>query len=408
MSQDNGWVPPGATSKPDILFLLNDSFNLDASDSDYYLTGCPSGKGCSLQIRSSNGQDILYQYPASGTKSNIIKIGTKLSGCKLYLFVSKNRNIDFMGTNADPIAGIIITPMIRNYNKSGNNTTYEPYLAIAVQSVEVSNEQISIAGDIGPLLDQGEPFWASRAKLVHGGVVFDLVKGDDVSATWSQTGFFSSWATGIMCNTRNFIVDGNLVTWGGQSTVVANTTSYGKRAISTSLSVESYVSDCGSGQLSTDSMAIPEYIPIGDIRYNPNKTYFYYNETANAFLLEEEDLTDEATFYRLRNSLFEFNTNHYAVSGIIFDSIFTEIADSASTSYHVFLQKYGAGDCYPAKREAGGFRVIGTPGLSFAWEVKVKKKSASQGELVSNDVGSYDLSDRYAEMDYYNQYPYQG
>ena len=311
-----------------------------------------------------------------------------------------------MGTNANPNAGIVITPMIRNYKKSGNNTTYEPYLAIAVQSVEVSNEQISIAGDIGPLLNQGEPFWASRAKLVHGGVVFDLVKGDDVSATWSQTGFFSSWATGIMCNTKNFIVDGNLVTWGGQSTVVANTTSYGKRAISTSLSVESYVSDCGSGQLSTDSMAIPEYIPIGDIRYNPNKTYFYYNETANAFLLEEEDLTDEATFYRLRNSLFEFNTNHYAVSGIIFDSIFTEIADSASTSYHVFLQKYGAGDCYPAKREAGGFRVIGTPGLSFAWEVKVKKKSASQGELVSNDVGSYDLSDRYAEMDYYNQYPY--
>ena len=88
-----------------------------------------------------------------------------------------------------------------------------------------------------------------------------------------------------------------------------------------------------------------------------------------------------------------------------------QLIDNANANYHVFLQKYGPGDCYPAKRESGGFRVIGTPGLSFAWEVKAKKKSASQnGELVpnssGNNDGSYGYDDRYPEIDLYNPYPY--
>lgn len=406
LSDDATWTG----TKKDLLFLLDDSFSFDASDDDYYLTGCPPEKGCSIRICSSTGK-TLYQCPSTSSAPNRIRKNTKLSNCKIYLSILKSRTISPWVDNGTVKTGIVIFPMLAKRTGT-NDDVYEPYITIPIQAVEISPERISVAGDIASLLgiDESKPFWGSRASLVRGGLTFDLINGNDSNATWRQTGFLSSWAKGIMCKTNNFIVDGTLVTWGGQSAAV-NTTSYGTRAVSNSLSVESYISDCGSGQLSTDSMAIPEYIPIGDIYYNPNKIYFYYNETANAFLLEEEDLTNEATFSRLRNSLFEFNTNHYAISGIAFDSIFMQLIDNANANYHVFLQKYGPGDCYPAKRESGGFRVIGTPGLSFAWEVKAKKKSASQnGELVpnssGNNDGSYGYDDRYPEIDLYNPYPY--
>ena len=49
------------------------------------------------------------------------------------------------------------------------------------------------------------------------------------------------------------------------------------------------------------------------------------------------------------------------------DSIFRQTVDLEG--YQVFIQKYGAGDCW-VERQKTQFTVHGTPGLSFGWELK--------------------------------------
>ena len=49
------------------------------------------------------------------------------------------------------------------------------------------------------------------------------------------------------------------------------------------------------------------------------------------------------------------------------DSIFKQTVDLEG--YHVFIQKYGAGDCW-VERQKSQFTVHGTPGLAFGWELK--------------------------------------
>ena len=53
--------------------------------------------------------------------------------------------------------------------------------------------------------------------------------------------------------------------------------------------------------------------------------------------------------------------------------------------YQVFLQRYGAGDCYVKERRSGCFIVEGTPGLSFGWEVKAKQRDYDQLRLEKNE-----------------------
>lgn len=53
--------------------------------------------------------------------------------------------------------------------------------------------------------------------------------------------------------------------------------------------------------------------------------------------------------------------------------------------YQVFLQRYGAGDCYVKERRGSCFIVEGTPGLSFGWEVKAKQRDYDQLRLEKNE-----------------------
>lgn len=64
---------------------------------------------------------------------------------------------------------------------------------------------------------------------------------------------------------------------------------------------------------------------------------------------------------------------------VFLDSIFSETI--TSNQYQVFLQKYGDGDCYVSERNAQCFIVEGTPGLSFAWEIKAKQSDFDQYRL---------------------------
>ena len=56
---------------------------------------------------------------------------------------------------------------------------------------------------------------------------------------------------------------------------------------------------------------------------------------------------------------------------VTIDPIFAQTI--TTDNYQVFLQRYGAGDCYVQERKGGWFVVSGTPGLAFGWEIKGKQ-----------------------------------
>ena len=70
---------------------------------------------------------------------------------------------------------------------------------------------------------------------------------------------------------------------------------------------------------------------------------------------------------------------------IFFDPVFAETV-SEHLAYHVFLQAYGDGKCWVERRTPGYFVVEGTPGLSFAWEAKVKQIDYDQWRMEPYEI----------------------
>lgn len=64
---------------------------------------------------------------------------------------------------------------------------------------------------------------------------------------------------------------------------------------------------------------------------------------------------------------------------VTIDPVFAETI--SLTQYQVFLQKYGAGDCYVSERKSSYFIVEGTPNMTFGWELKAKQSDYSQRRL---------------------------
>ena len=64
---------------------------------------------------------------------------------------------------------------------------------------------------------------------------------------------------------------------------------------------------------------------------------------------------------------------------VFLDPVFAETI--STNQYHVFLQKYGQGDCFVLERKPDYFVVQGEPGLSFGWELKAKQKDFDQMRL---------------------------
>lgn len=64
---------------------------------------------------------------------------------------------------------------------------------------------------------------------------------------------------------------------------------------------------------------------------------------------------------------------------ITIDPVFAETV--TLKQYQVFLQKYGAGECYVSERKGAYFVVEGTPNLSFGWELKAKQADFDQLRL---------------------------
>lgn len=64
---------------------------------------------------------------------------------------------------------------------------------------------------------------------------------------------------------------------------------------------------------------------------------------------------------------------------VTIDPIFAETV--SLNQYQVFLQKYGAGDCYVSERKSSYFVVEGTPNMAFGWEIKAKQSDFDQLRL---------------------------
>lgn len=61
--------------------------------------------------------------------------------------------------------------------------------------------------------------------------------------------------------------------------------------------------------------------------------------------------------------------DEYGKCIVYLDDVFAETVDTGST-YQVYLQSYGEGDCWISERNANYFIVQGTKGLTFGWEIK--------------------------------------
>ena len=74
------------------------------------------------------------------------------------------------------------------------------------------------------------------------------------------------------------------------------------------------------------------------------------------------------------------------------DDIFSESINS-DVEYQVFLQKEGQGDLWVSYKSHLYFIVSGTPGLKFAWEIKVKQKGYEFSRLDETEIPSAEPSD---------------
>ena len=62
------------------------------------------------------------------------------------------------------------------------------------------------------------------------------------------------------------------------------------------------------------------------------------------------------------------------------DEVFLETVNTTET-YHVFLTKYGEGDCYVSERHEKYFVIKGTPNLSVGFEIKAKQRGYEKERL---------------------------
>lgn len=85
---------------------------------------------------------------------------------------------------------------------------------------------------------------------------------------------------------------------------------------------------------------------------------------------------------------------------IYLDPIFSETVDT-SHQYQVFLQKYGAGDCWVSERKPDYFVVEGTPNLKFAWELKAKQFDYDNRRLDLHEKNEVLIDESY--YDYENE-----
>lgn len=77
---------------------------------------------------------------------------------------------------------------------------------------------------------------------------------------------------------------------------------------------------------------------------------------------------------------------------VYIDDVFLQTINS-DIRYQVFIQVYGSGSCRVEEREGSYFKVSGTPGLCFAWEIKGVQKDGNLKRLEIHETDSVEPDD---------------
>lgn len=354
-----------ATATNDLNFVLTKSFSASAGQ---ILTGCPSGgnysSGYSLNVYDKDG-NLKYTDIGSG-----VTISSAISGATLTIIIRK----------AKATSSLEFKPMVRD---AGTTATYEYYWNYAYEASEVASNRIAVIGDIASMINNGRvqdvkyPFLASRTRMEHGAIAFDLASA---SRGWTQTGSMSGWASGIRCAAQNFIVDGNMVSWGSKNRIF-NLDEYGDRLLYAYETPSPYFGDIGEGQLICTSL----YTPTPSPHFDENRTYYYYDgevyhevnyskSIGLNYVLEMYDYGTDSTIPDFMYNSSDYYEKNLGACTITFDDLFRKCISTQNGNYQVFLQAYGPGECYVGERTEDGFTVYGRANLSFAWEVKGQQK----------------------------------
>ena len=118
-------------------------------------------------------------------------------------------------------------------------------------------------------------------------------------------------------------------------------------------------------------------------------SFYVYNGTKSR-VVETNQYSDRALYcYETPSPMFgDVGEGVIGDDGLCYVALDAVFAQTISTTqYQVFLQKYGAGDCWIADRNGAYFIVQGTPGLAFGWELKAKQKGYDQKRL--DNVNQY-------------------
>lgn len=127
---------------------------------------------------------------------------------------------------------------------------------------------------------------------------------------------------------------------------------------------ETYIQDSDDvlGGTSYGNLHVSGSIYADGTKYRVIKTEHYGKRGLSAYETAEPYFGD----------IGESNTGANGEVFIPIEEIFSETV--SLSEYQVFLQAYGEGTLYISNRSVNGFRVKGTPNLSFAWEIKARQK----------------------------------
>jgi hypothetical protein len=224
------------------------------------------------------------------------------------------------------------------------------------------------------------------------------------------------------------------------SSVTANSTVVNSGGTKSSGSTNSVLASDGSGLVAQSSYIKPVGSPMlghGNDRWKCMYTDYAwgYDVQAGQDLAVERNMSVKGTKSRVVKTSTYGNKMFYCYEtaspyfgdigdGVIDDTGKCYVATDdimgesveADMVYQVFLQAYGAGECYVSARESNYFVVEGTPGLRFGWELKAVQRDYNlerletyedmEVELTAEDVlkGYVAELDDSFETDNYNEY----
>lgn len=294
---------------------------------------------------ANNGNGVFEVYNSSGTRTGLWNNGALYVG-------------NVSGTSSTP---------------SSPNTKIDTGGAITTKSL-TADKYINVVGDTTsvieiPIMSQGtSPSRVGCTKLNRYGLEVANTQTNTLYCWFGSKPSSNNWVYGIGLATANASSESTATkrtSFGGGSEGIGIYTSSRGEVFSVDYNGNCYVYDSlvvrGTLQVQGTKSRLVKTADYG-------KRSLYAYETASPMFgdVGEGVISDDGKCY------------------IWVDSIFSETV--TLSQYQVFLQKYGAGDCWVSEKTYAYFVVEGTPNLRFGWELKAKQSDFNQTRLESEEI----------------------